>query len=110
MRVYQNWFVTLGIALYCVNYAHAEPLTPPHEPVNNSFYVCYAERRVDTIIYSPLLTYQKYQYHNCMISRTNCCNHVIERPNRPPQKLQLFGWFDNYPQSLNAFYRCAYSN
>jgi len=110
MRVYQKSVAALSIALYAINVAHAESLTPPYEPMNNSFYVCYLERRVDSVVYTPLAAYEKYQYTDCIISRQNCCTHIIERPNRPPQKLQLFGWFDNYPQSLNAFYRCAYSN
>lgn len=109
MRVYQKLFVLLGVAFTLTAYAIPEPLTPPHEPKDNSFYICYDERRVSTVIYDPFVNYEKYQYVGCMISRTSCCNYEVREKNKLSTPLKLFGWFDNYPQALNAFYRCAYS-
>jgi len=109
MRVYQKLFALLSIAFSLTAYAIPEPLTPPNEPKDNSFYICYDERRVSTVIYDPFINYDKYQYVGCMISRTSCCNYEVQQKNTPPTQLKLFGWFDNYPQALNAFYRCAYS-
>ena len=87
----------------------AAPLTPPNEPKENNFYVCFDKRRINTIDYSPLLEYQRYQYTGCVISRIPCCDYMIKDKDCPPRPLNLFAWFNNYPDALNAFYRCAYS-
>ncbi len=111
MRVHQkyNCFFFLLMA-YLIAPAHATPLTPPGEPKENNFYVCFDKRRVNIIQYAPLVQYKKYQYTGCIISRIPCCDYKIETPNCPPRPLNLFAWFNNYPDALNAFYRCAYSS
>ena len=109
MRICQKLCVVLCLILTRTAYAITGPLTPPHEPKDNNFYICFDKRRVNTIHYVPLLNYHKYRYHGCMISRTSCCNHKILEKDSPSTPLKLFGWFDNYPDALNAFYRCAYS-
>lgn len=101
----------------------SESLTPPNEPKNNSFYVCYKTYKVHHSVAAPFTLFRKYQYLGCMISRQPC--YMIGAKNKPypvvhpnnkcyPQKccpqggLRKFGWFNNYPDALNAFYRCAY--
>ncbi|MDA9271822.1 hypothetical protein N9Q05_00345 [bacterium] len=89
--------------------ANAAPLTPWHEPKEDSFYVCYTERHIHYSIRAPLNTYRKYKYTGCSIARIPCKARCVKKVNCPPVKLHLFDWFNNYPQALNAFYRCAYS-
>ena len=105
MRAYMTGLILLGFA----SLAYAKPLTPPHEPKDDSFYVCYESCRVFHSTRAPLATYRKFKYLGCSISRTPCHVSCIKKTNCPPVKLKLFGWFNNYPQSLNAFYRCAYT-
>lgn len=87
---------------------NAAPLTPPCEPKDDSFYVCYNERHINYSIRAPLATYRKYKYLGCSISRVPCDATCVKKINCQ-HTLKLFDWFNNYPQALNAFYRCAYS-
>ena len=109
MRVDRNGWILLCAALFFVSYAGAASLTPPHEPKENSFYVCYEQGRVHHIVKAPIANYRKYQYLGCSITRTPCYASCVKGAHCPPFPLKLFGWFNNYPQALNAFYRCAYS-
>lgn len=105
MRACLTWLMLLGVACF----ANASPLTPPHEPKDDSFYVCYEGCRINYSVRAPLVTYRKYKYLGCSITRIPCDAACVKKVNCPPVKLKLFGWFNNYPQALNAFYRCAYS-
>ena len=109
MRVDLKGLILLSAALCVAGFAAANSLTPPREPKENSFYVCYEKCRIHHTVRAPLATYRKYQYLGCTISRTPCDASCVKRANCPPYPLKLFGWFNNYPQTLNAFYRCAYS-
>jgi len=109
MRVCQKWFVLLGMVLLIAGYAKANSLTPPNEPKENSFYVCYERCSTDYSVRAPLLSYQKLKYIGCTINRTPCDTLYVKPHNGPPVKLRSFGWFNNYHQTMNAFYRCAYS-
>lgn len=91
--------------------SNAAGLTPIHEPHDNSFYVCYQKCQIQYKLHAPLATFKKYHYIGCTIQSTPChcpCTQE-ERCQSYRPKLKLFDWFDNYPQALNAFYRCAYS-
>lgn len=109
MRIYLKSITLLCITFFLAGNAHAVPLTPPQEPKENSFYVCYEKCHIHHSVRAPLSLYRKYQYLGCTIIRTPCDAVCINKINCPPIKLKLFGWFNNYPQALNAFYRCAYS-
>lgn len=111
--------IVMGTVWLFATTANANPLTPPYEPHDNVFHVCYEKRVVEYSIRamssalvsdmkSPL-RYQKYKYVGCSISRTSCCELKTNKAHHRPCRLKPFGQFNNYPQSLNAFYRCAYS-
>lgn len=111
MRMLRNklmLFVTVAV-LSITQGVQAHPLTPPHEPKEDSFYVCYDRCYVHHSIRAPLNTYRKLRYKGCVISRVPCNASCVKKKHCPPVPLKLFGWFNNYPQSLNAFYRCAYN-
>lgn len=108
MRTSPVWFKWI-ILLSLSDITCAASITPPQEPKENTFYVCYAERHVNTSIRAPLNIYRKFKYTGCSISRTPCKTLSITKVNCPQAKLKLFDLFNNYPQALNAFYRCAYS-
>lgn len=108
MRAYLGWFKSM-VLFSLSSIAIAAPLTPPQEPKEDSFYVCYKERHVNYSIRAPLNTYRKFKYTGCSISRIPCDATCVKKVNCPPVKLKLFDWFNTYPQALNAFYRCAYS-
>ena len=134
MRAYRKLLALLSLALFTTaSYATMIPLTPPHEPKDDSFYVCYLKCRINYTVRAPMLAYKKFKYLGCMISkvpcdtlcvknsschpaklskmsRKPCSSHCVTQVLLcPPVKLKSFGWFNNYPQALNAFYRCAYS-
>lgn len=118
----------------CVN---ANSLTPPNEPSNDSFYVCYKECIKDHTMMTLFLDYELHHYVGCMISRVPCFSYVLKQKKcystektmccnvkngtKPQERkkiivrqcykdhLKQFGWFNTYPKALNAFYRCAYS-
>jgi len=101
------WVILLFITSTSMSYAG--PLTPPREPKENSFYICYERCRIKYSIKAPLALYRKYQYVGCTIE-TRPCDDICKTKNKVCRyKLKLFDWFDNYPHALNAFYRCAYS-
>lgn len=110
--------LTTSIAgLLLVQTLQANSLTPPLEPKDDSFYICYEKRCRNNVMVSsppifiiPAFKYTKYKYIGCIISRIPCeliegDKFVAEHPWRYIQ----FSWANNYPQALNAFYRCAYS-
>jgi hypothetical protein len=138
MRISLNWFMIFSLFFLPTSYAFSQALiqpheyafnqalTPPNEPVDNSFYVCYEKRRVRSIICPLFFTYRKFRYLGCVILRKPCeevCLKpkpiVVERQSCGGvclnqtlivvEHLKPFGWFNNYPQALNAFYRCAYT-
>lgn len=155
MHQYINCFIKLCLTLLLTN-AFAHRLTPPDEPRNDSFYVCYKHSRTQTIIHAPLANYKDIHYMGCMIDTRPCASILIKHSKKctqtvrithlvpcanqaskitnqpckacvkhskvklcptvivkqqacPAQCFKQFGWFNNYPQALNAFYRCAYS-
>lgn len=93
----------------------ANRLTPPNEPRDDSFFICYQKRCPITISVSPPVLmipgshFTKYKYVGCIISRTPCDAICEKKRKGPPIKYKQFSWASNYPQALNAFYRCAYS-
>ncbi len=109
MRTYLNCLTVFYIAFCLMGNARAVPLTPQREPKDNSFYVCYEQYRIHHSVRAPLSTFRTYQYLGCTIIRTPCQAICLKKEKCPPVPLKLFGWFNNYPQALNAFYRCAYS-
>lgn len=109
MRTCFERFVLLGVIFLGMGYAHAASLTPPHEPRNNSFYVCYERCHIQHSVRTLIATYRKFEYTGCTISRQPCRAICFKKSGCPPHPLKQFGWFNNYPQTLNAFYRCAYS-
>ncbi len=112
MRNCRKWFLLPGAALLLAGHARAEPLTPAYEPRDNAYYVCYEQRRVDYTIHTvgTRLVYHKFKHLGCIISRQSCCHLEKKKPHCPPVKYKPFGYFNNYPQALNAFYRCAYND
>lgn len=84
-------------------------LTPSHEPKDESFYVCYVSRDLHHPISHVLLLYRRYKYHGCIISKDPCYKLYAKKPHCPVNRLKRFGWFNNYFDALNAFYRCAYN-
>lgn len=138
MRIGLTRLVITGMSFFPATLLYASSLTPPHEPHDNSFYVCYKQCHIKRSLYAPLAVYHKYQYRGCMISRKPCTTMVLRKKHCsipvvtmptckscatakpcatilrkqvscPPITMKSFGWFDTYPQALNAFYRCAYS-
>jgi len=121
MRDGWKWLVLLCAGWFFTGHASAELLTPPNEPQDNVFYVCYTKRVIEYSIRPQLsaevsqtlsrLVYHKYKYKGCIISRTSCCDLALKvrKSHQQSCKMKPFGLFNNYPQSLNAFYRCAYS-
>ncbi|OGV41513.1 MAG: hypothetical protein A3F46_00230 [Legionellales bacterium RIFCSPHIGHO2_12_FULL_42_9] len=136
MCAYRKLLVLLSLALFTASYATVNLLTPPHEPKDDSFYVCYLKCRINYTVHAPMLAYKKFKYMGCMISKAPCDTICVKNPSCHPAKLikmsrkpcvsncvtkivtqityrpvtlKSFGWFNNYPQALNAFYRCAYS-
>lgn len=107
-----------GILFFLCSHSHANSLTPPNEPQNNSFYVCYKTYRTHHSVAAPLSVFRKYQYLGCIITREPCYKIRVKTKFCPlpyaknqccPRRvLKKFGWFNNYPDALNAFYRCAY--
>lgn len=127
------WAAT-GCLFFMTSYASDRTLTPPNEPHDANFYVCYANRTVHCSIRAFYARYQLFKYNGCIISRTPCNLHKVNRPEcrnvklRPPPgatgchpyperknccpdpcRMKSFGCFDTYLQALNAFYRCAYN-
>lgn len=91
------------------NDATTKKLTPPHEPKTDSFYVCYKDCAVKMSSKSFFLIYRKHKYLGCIISRAPCHKHCEKKAHCPMKRYKQFGWFNNYYDALNAFYRCAYS-
>lgn len=83
-----------------LSHAHSNSLTPPNQPQNNRYYVCYKARSYEA--QDKFSRYYKYHYHGCIIT-TLPCKYKGGTHNK------YFGKFDTYKQTLNAFYRCAYS-
>lgn len=94
---------------------NANRLTPPDEPKDDSFYICYEKRCPNTVTASPPVlmipgtSYTQLKYVGCMISQIPCEAICDDKFKAHPIKLKQFSWANNYPQALNAFYRCAYS-
>ena len=132
MCAYRKLLTLLSLAWIVTGFTATIPLTPPHEPKDDSFYVCYLKCRINYTVHAPMLAYKKFKYLGCMISRVPCANICVKNASYPqvklstmshkpcgsncvakmscaPTKLKPFGWFNNYPEALNAFYRCAYS-
>ena len=111
MHIFRNTLILIAAAtaLSMTHAVQARPLTPPNEPKEDSFYVCYDRCYVHHSVRAPLNTYRKLKYAGCMISRVPCNLSCAKKGRHPSAPLKLFGWFNNYPQTLNAFYRCAYS-
>ena len=82
----------------------AKGLTPERQPLNNSYYVCYEKRIPVNVKKFVTKHYHSLHYQGCTITLDECLN------NEKKQKLKQFGWFNNYNDAINAFYRCAYSS
>lgn len=133
MSIYLKWMTVSFISVITLIVSltvKANPLTPPHEPRDNDFYVCYAHRFTKVEICKGCIKYRKFKYEGCMISRAPCSTIPIKCKAAPHQKspkiamdkdagikqkgclrpaMKQFYWYNNYPQALNAFYRCAYT-
>ena len=92
-----------------MNQAIADDLTPKLEPKDAIFFVCYQACRVNYSVSAPLATYDAYEYIGCVIQRTPCYHVRQQKNHKRSRPLNVFGQFNNYPDALNAFYRCAYS-
>lgn len=117
--------IRAGVSLH-LNTGNADPLTPPNQPVDDSFFVCY-QYRSPHLKSCRILRYFRYKYRGCIISKIPCNAIPLPKICAPKEILikktatvvtapvccvatyKLFYWYDNYPQALNAFYRCAYS-
>ncbi len=88
---------------------HAENLTPPNEPHDDLFYVCYKKCRDNYTIRAPLAGFTHHQYLGCVIQRTPCDKVCHPHCAPPHPSLHLFGQYNTYQQALNSFYMCAYS-
>ena len=97
------------VIVFVSSVANADDLTPSHEPNNASFYVCYKTCQVQHIPQSLVIVYRKYNYLGCSIQRSACHLPCLNKHPCKVQSLKTFGWFNNYIDTLNAFYRCAYS-
>lgn len=104
-------FIILSLFFNLVHADCSSPrcLTPSHEPKAESFYVCYISRDLRHPISDILLLYRRYKYHGCIISKEPCRKLYAKKPHCPENQLKKFGWFSNYFDALNAFYRCAYN-
>ncbi len=83
MRVYQQALFVWAPIFLLANYVHADSLTPYHEPKDNSFYVCYETCRTHPAVRAPLVTYRKYQYQGCLISRKPCNTVYLKKAHCP---------------------------
>ena len=91
------------------NQAIALPLTPEDEPKADSFYVCYESRWYNNVE-EGLIKLIHYKYLGCIISKVPCHLYCGDKFTAGPSKpLKQFQWFNNYPDALNSFYRCAYN-
>lgn len=101
----KHYLTTLCFFLALFNLeAGAKGLTPENQPLNDSYYVCYHKRlsvNASRFGYPP---FKQLHYKGCVITLDECLNHGKQKT-----KLQQFGWFNNYNDAVNAFYRCAYS-
>jgi hypothetical protein len=104
-----KWIILFFLPMLFSSNLQAVPLTPPYEPRDDSFYVCYTKCRVNYSLRAPLATYRKLKYSGCVITRKPCDDICIKKINCPAVKLKLFDWFHTYTAALNGFYRCAYS-
>lgn len=108
MRIQNVGLFALLMALN-INICLANELTPADEPKDDSFYVCYEKRCLNTVSSTPLLRYKSYKYIGCVISRLPCDMYCVDKSCHPPKRLKQFYWYNNYYDALNSFYRCAYS-
>src|SRR5437879_323506 len=95
-------FFTMGTAV-------AGSLTPPEEPKNDSFYICYEQRLPNDIAYDVFAKFTGFKYIGCIISRLPCHLYCGDKFHAQPANLKQFQWVNTYPKALNSFYRCAYS-
>ena len=130
-EMHMRHFILLCLALNTValSTAGARSLTPPNEPKDDSFYICYEKRCpnkvmpqvpsvpkncfgaciVNAVTHTILPTYVSYKYIGCIISRLPCHLYTGDKFHARPEHLRQFQWMDTYPKALNSFYRCAYS-
>lgn len=129
MPNYRLMFFVLNALLLTSNISIGRSLTPPAEPKDDSFYICY-EKRFPNNVYTqgptprsnsrrPCATfssgkaifpdYVTYKYIGCIISRLPCHLYTSDKFHAHALPLKQFQWMNTYPKALNSFYRCAYS-
>lgn len=127
MRFFLLLFFALNVLM--LSHANARSLTPPNEPKDDSFYICYEKRFANNVMpqvpsvrkncvgaclingisHTIFPTYVTYKYIGCIISRLPCHLYTGDKFHARPEHLKQFQWMDTYPKALNSFYRCAYS-
>lgn len=104
-----HMILSVIIGTVIMNAVAARALTPPEEPRDDSYYICYEKRFPNTVTHALLPNYTTYKYIGCTISRLPCQLYCGDKFHARPEHLRQFQWMDTYPKALNSFYRCAYS-
>lgn len=128
MRYYLSKLMLLSMIYYSSGGFAMRSLTPPAEPKDDSFYICYEKRFLNNVTtqepipctrgtgacarrntHTILPMFKSYKYIGCIISRLPCQMYTGDKFHARPAHLRQFQWMDTYPKALNSFYRCAYS-
>ncbi len=109
MLKYITAFLAFSTALFIMGIATARSLTPPEEPKNDSYYICYEKRFPNKVVRSLAPNYRSFKYIGCIISHVPCHLYCGDKFHARPARLKQFQWMSTYPDALNSFYRCAYS-
>lgn len=111
MHRYASRLLSAALSILTSFNAFTHSLTPPGEPKNDSFYICYENRLPNEATHAVFSRYCTYKYLGCVISRVPC--HLICGDEKfgksAPKPRHQFQWVNTYPKALNSFYRCAYS-